>query len=62
MEELDHETCKTLEGTWDAHSGANFDEHALGCMDEDLKAASFVDGRIEEGEETLQRINAGRAT
>lgn len=53
MKELDHEACESLEGSWNANSGAHFDEHALGCVDKYLKAACFVDRRVEEGEETL---------
>jgi hypothetical protein len=36
VEELDHKTCESLEGTWDAHSRANFDEDAFSGVDEDL--------------------------
>lgn len=47
MKQLDHETGESLECTWDAHRGADFDEDALCSVDVDLKLASLVDGRIE---------------
>ena len=46
MEELDHETGETLEGTWDADLWVDFDEDALGSVNVDLKLASFVDRRV----------------
>jgi hypothetical protein len=53
VEELDHETGESLECTWDADGGADFDEDALGRVDVDLKLTSLVDRRVEEGKETL---------
>jgi hypothetical protein len=53
MEELDHETSESLECSWDADGWADFDENALGRVDVDLKLASLVDRRVEEGKETL---------
>lgn len=54
MEELDHQTGETLEGTWDSDSRADLDEDAFGGMDVDLKFAGLVDRRVEEGKETLE--------
>jgi hypothetical protein len=44
VEELDHETGETLEGTWDTDLRVDFDENAFGSMDIDLKLAGLVDG------------------
>lgn len=49
MEQLDHEPCETLEGTWNADSRADFDQNTLGGVNVDLQLACFVDGRVEEG-------------
>jgi hypothetical protein len=53
MEELNHETSKTLECTRDADRGVDFDQNAFCSVDIDLEFASLVDGRVEEGEEAL---------
>jgi len=55
VEKLDHQTGESLEGTWYADRWADFDEHALGGMDVDLKLACLVDRGIEEGKETLRQ-------
>jgi hypothetical protein len=57
MEELDHETSESLEGTWDANGWADFDEDAFGGVDVDLKFACLVDWRVEEGKETLRIVS-----
>ena len=49
VEELDHQTRKSFEGTWDTDGWADFDENTLGRVDIDLKLASLVDWGIEEG-------------
>jgi len=49
MEELDHETCESLECTGDSYGRAHFDEDTLGCMDVDLQFSCFVDRRVEKG-------------
>lgn len=54
MQELDHQARESLKGTRDTDGRADFDENALGGVDVDLEFPSFVDGRIEEGEEALQ--------
>lgn len=54
MQELHHQTRKPLEGAWNAHGGVDFDEDAFGGMDVDLQFSGFVDGGVEERQETLQ--------
>lgn len=54
MQELNHKTCKPLEGTWDAHSRRNFDQYTFRSVNVYLEFASFVDWRIQQGEETLE--------
>jgi hypothetical protein len=51
---LDHETGETLECTGNANGGVDFDQDTLGGVDEDLQAASLVDGGVEEGEKALK--------
>jgi hypothetical protein len=53
MEELNHETSKTLECTRDADGGVDFDKDAFRGVDIDLEFAGLVDGRVEEGKEAL---------
>lgn len=53
MEQLDHQAGKAFEGAGDADGGGDFDEDAFGGVDVDLQFAGFVDGGVEEGEETL---------
>jgi hypothetical protein len=36
VEELDHETGEAFEGSGNAHSRADLDENAFGCVDVDL--------------------------
>jgi hypothetical protein len=57
MEELDHETSESLEGTWDSDGWADFDENPLGGVDVDLKFACLIDRRVEEGKETLRIVS-----
>ena len=44
MQQLDHETGETLEGTWYADSRIDFNEDAFGALDIDLEFASLVYG------------------
>lgn len=53
VQQLDHQTGETLECTGNAHGGVDLDEDTLGGVDENLQAASLVDGGIEEGEKAL---------
>lgn len=50
-----HQAAESLEGAWDAHMGVDLDEHAFGGVDVDLEQAGLVQGRVEEGEQTLGR-------
>jgi len=47
VEELDHEACEPFERSGDAHGWVDFDQDALGGMNEDLELAGFVDWRVE---------------
>ena len=53
MEQLDHKTSESLEGTWDSDGWADFDENTPGGVDVDLKLACLIDRRVEEGKEAL---------
>jgi hypothetical protein len=53
VEQLYHETSKSLECSGNADSWADPDEDVFGGVDVDLKPAGFVDRRVEEGEEAL---------
>ena len=57
MEELDHETSESLEGTRDPDGWADFDKNTLGSVDIDLKLAGFVDRGIEEGKKALRTVS-----
>lgn len=50
VEQLNHQTSKPLECARDANRGRNLDQHTLCRGDVDLKPASLVDRRVEEGE------------
>lgn len=52
MQQLHHETSKSLERSGNAYSRADFDEDAFGGMDVDLEPAGLVYWRVEEGEQT----------
>jgi hypothetical protein len=47
MQQLDHETGESLEGTWDAHCRADPDEHILRGVYVDLELARLVDWRVQ---------------
>lgn len=53
VEQLDHQTRKTLEGSGNANGGVDFDQNTLSSVDKDLQAASLVDGRVEKGKKAL---------
>jgi hypothetical protein len=57
MEQLDHKTSESLEGTWDSDGWADFDENTPGGVDVDLKLACLIDRRIEESKETLGLVS-----
>jgi hypothetical protein len=54
VEQLNHQTCETLECTRDSDSGADFDQDAFSGCDVDLELAGLVDGGVEKGEKTLK--------
>lgn len=53
MQQLDHQTGEALKGSGDTDRGRDLNEDTLGSMDVNLELASFVDGRVQQGEETL---------
>ena len=53
MEKLNHKAGKPFEGPRYADCGADFNEDSFGGVNVNLKLASFVHRRIEEGEQTL---------
>ena len=53
VQQLHHQTSKALEGSRNAHCGADPDEHVACSLDVDLELARLVDRRIEEGEQAL---------
>ena len=55
VKKLNHQACKSLEGSRYADGRANLDEDAFGGVDVDLKFPSFVDRRIEKSEKALHR-------
>ena len=46
VQELDHESSESLEGTRNAHCRADPYEHILGGVDVDLELARLVDWRV----------------
>lgn len=53
VQELDHESSESLEGTRNAHCRADSYEHILGGVDVDLELARLVDWRVKQCEQTL---------
>jgi hypothetical protein len=53
MQELHHQAGETLERARDADRGRDLNKHTLGGLDVYLEFPGLVDGRVEEGEETL---------
>ncbi|KAG9796246.1 hypothetical protein KCU88_g352, partial [Aureobasidium melanogenum] len=53
VQELDHKTSKTLERSGNSNGWAHFDQDAFGGVDVDLQFSGLVDGRVEEGQKTL---------
>jgi hypothetical protein len=53
VEELDHETSESLEGTRNSNGRAYFNEDSFGGVDVNLKLPYLVDRRIEKSKETL---------
>lgn len=55
MQELHHEAGETLKGSRDANRRRHLDEDTLGRVDVYLELAGLVDGRVQEGQEALER-------
>ena len=58
VKQLDHETCKSFESPGYSDRWVDLNEDPLGCVDVDLESSSFVDWRIKQGQETLDRVSA----
>ncbi len=54
VQELDHQSGESFEGTWYADRWADFDKDALGRVDVNLQPSSFVDRGVEQCEEALR--------
>lgn len=54
MKKLNHQTGEALERTGNADGRADFDQDTLCCVNVDLKLASLVERRVEEGKKTLR--------
>jgi len=57
VEQLDHETGETLEGSGDADGGVDFDQNSLGCVDENLEPTGLVDRRVKKSQKTLRWVS-----
>jgi hypothetical protein len=57
VEQLDHKTGETLEGSGNTDGGVDFDQNSLGGVDEDLEATGLVDGGVKESQKTLQWVS-----
>lgn len=44
VQQLNHQTGETLESSGNANGGVDFDQNALGCVDENLEPTGLVDG------------------
>lgn len=53
VKELDHKTGESLERTWNSDSWADLDKNTFSRVNVNLEFSSFIDWRIEEGQETL---------
>lgn len=53
MQQLHHQSSKSLKGTGYSHSWADLDEDSLGGVNVYLEFSSLVDWRIEKGKKTL---------
>jgi hypothetical protein len=54
VEQLDHQTSKPLERSGNADGRVDLDQNTLGRVNENLKAASLVDGRVQKSEKALK--------
>lgn len=57
MEQLNHQTGEPLECSRDANGRIDFDQNALGGVDENLEPTGLVHGGIEKSEQTLRRVS-----
>lgn len=55
MQQLDHQTGETLESSGNADGGVDFDQDALGSVDENLKPTGLVDGGVEQSKKALEK-------
>jgi hypothetical protein len=56
VEQLNHQTGKSLESSGDADGGVDFDQYTLSRVDENLQATGLVHGGIEQGKKTLRWV------
>lgn len=54
MEQLDHQTGEPLKCSRDADGRIDFDQNALGGVNENLEPTGLVHGGIEKSEQTLR--------
>ena len=57
MKKLHHETCESFKSSWYAYGRRDLDKDTLGSRDVNLELASFVDRRVQQGEEALFRLS-----
>ena len=55
VKKLYHQTCEPLERSWDADRWRHLDQHPLRRLDVNLQLAGLVDGRVQQGEQTLTK-------
>ena len=60
VEELDHQAGETLECSRNTDRRRDFDEHTLSGLNVDLELPGLVNGRVEEGEQTLSAPSVSR--
>lgn len=53
VQQLDHQTSKAFESSRNANRGRHLNQDTFGGVDVNLKFASLVDRRVEQGEKTL---------
>lgn len=54
VQQLHHQSSKSLEGAGYSHRWADLDEDALGGMNVYLEFSSLVEWRVEQGKKTLE--------
>lgn len=53
VQQLDHKTGEPFECSRNPHGRTDFDQDTFGGVDVDLQPAGLVDGRVKEGQQTL---------